>query len=144
MNVFSNRRIVVPIDFSEQADRALNLAMQIADSVDHLRAVHVAPPLVVFEPSVYEIASDAERSRRLQASFATRYADPKYRGIRFDVLFGDPGHKIAAFAEEINAGLIVMSTHGRTGLSHLLIGSVAERVVRLASCPVLILPSDST
>jgi nucleotide-binding universal stress UspA family protein len=144
MNVFANRRIVVPIDFSEEADRALNLAMQIADSVDHIRAVHVAPPLVVFEPSVYEILNDDERSERLQASFATRYADGKYRGISFDVLFGDPGQQIAIFAKEMKAGLIVMSSHGRTGLAHLLIGSVAERVLRLASCPALILRSDLT
>jgi universal stress protein A len=60
------------------------------------------------------------------------------------VLFGDPGQQIAIFAKEMKAGLIVMSSHGRTGLAHLLIGSVAERVLRLASCPVLILRSDLT
>ena len=142
MNVFGNQRIVVPIDFSEEADRALNFAMQIAGSADDIQAVHVAPPLIVFEPSVYEILNDSERSERLKAAFATRYADAKYRGIPFEVLFGDPGQKIANFAKEIKAGLIVMSSHGRTGLAHLLIGSVAERVVRLASCPVLILRSE--
>jgi nucleotide-binding universal stress UspA family protein len=59
--------------------------------------------------------------------------------VRFEVLFGDPGHEIAQFAKERGAGMIVMSSHGRTGLAHLLIGSVAERVVRLAQCPVLVL-----
>jgi nucleotide-binding universal stress UspA family protein len=55
------------------------------------------------------------------------------------VRFGDPGREIAAHAEELHAELIVMPSHGRTGLSRLFIGSVAERVVRLAHCPVLIL-----
>ena len=59
--------------------------------------------------------------------------------VDFHVRFGDPGREIAAFAESQHADLIVMPSHGRTGLSRILIGSVAERVVRLAHCPVLIL-----
>ena len=142
MSLFANSRIVVPIDFSEQADRALETAMQVAANVNHIRAVHVAPPLLMFEPSVYEVLSDSERSKRLKESFAKRYADPKYHGVQFDVLFGDPGQMIVDFAKEIGAELIVMPSHGRTGLARLLIGSVAERVVRLAPCPVLILRSQ--
>ncbi|MEZ6094353.1 MAG: universal stress protein [Pirellulaceae bacterium] len=58
-------------------------------------------------------------------------------------MFGDPGSEITRFAKENDAGLIVISSHGRTGVSRLLLGSVAERVVRLAPCPVLVLRDDS-
>ncbi len=55
------------------------------------------------------------------------------------IRFGDPGHEIARYAEQISAGLIVVSSHGTSGLERLLIGSVADRVVRLARCAVLVL-----
>lgn len=56
-----------------------------------------------------------------------------------EVRIGDPGVEIVKVATELKAGLIVMPSHGRTGLKHLLLGSVAERVVRTATCPVLVL-----
>ena len=77
----------------------------------------------------------ATRSRR----FASGSRNTSFEKVDFQVRFGDPGREIAAFAEKLHAELIVMPSHGRTGLSRSLIGSVAERVVRLAHCPVLIL-----
>ena len=71
--------------------------------------------------------------------FASRFAQTPFEKVDFQVRFGDPGREIAALAEELHAELNVMPSHGRTGLSRLFIGSVAERVVRLAHCPVLIL-----
>jgi nucleotide-binding universal stress UspA family protein len=140
MNKFANDLIVVPIDFSEEADRAVDCALDLADQPSQITAVHVAPPLITFEPAiVYDVIGDEERREQLQAAFSKRYADPKYREVRFQVRFGDPGHEIVDFAKEMNAGLIVMPSHGRTGLAHVLLGSVAERVVRLAKCPVLVL-----
>jgi len=59
--------------------------------------------------------------------------------LKIEVRFGDPGHEIVEYAREIEAGLVVMASHGQSALRHLLIGSVAERVVRLAHCPVLVL-----
>ncbi len=59
--------------------------------------------------------------------------------MNVEILIGDPGHEIANYAEELDAGLVVVASHGQTGLRHLLLGSVAERVVRLAKCPVLVL-----
>ena len=73
-----------------------------------------------------------------QGTGAEAAAAAKRHRITYPVL-GDPGHQIAEFAKEAGAGLIVMPSHGRTGLTHLLIGSVAERVVRFAHCPVLVL-----
>jgi nucleotide-binding universal stress UspA family protein len=66
-------------------------------------------------------------------------ADPRYEGVNIRIDFGDPGQQIAAFARDIHADLIVLPSHGRTGLARLMIGSVAERVVRLSHCPVLVL-----
>ena len=59
MSLFANSRIVVPIDFSEQADRALETAMQVAANVNHIRAVHVAPPLLMFERTYFAANGEA-------------------------------------------------------------------------------------
>ncbi len=140
MNQFADKPIVVPIDFSDEATGAVDQALQIAGAAEHVTAIHVAPSLTALEPAIaYHVIDDSERQRNLTAAFAKRHGDSKYRGVRFEVRFGDPGQEIAEFARSLNAGLIVMPSHGRTGLAHLLIGSVAERVVRLASCPVLVL-----
>ncbi|MEO1069387.1 MAG: universal stress protein [Cyanobacteria bacterium J06638_6] len=62
-----------------------------------------------------------------------------YEGVEIVTLMGDPGIQIIDYAQESAADLIVMPSHGHKGLTRLLMGSVAERVVRLANCPVLIL-----
>jgi nucleotide-binding universal stress UspA family protein len=139
MNRFAQTLIVAPIDYSEESDRALDYALDLANSPDQVRVVHVAEPLIIYEPAVYEIMSDDDRRAGLVEAFRKRYSAPKYQGLKFDVRFGDPGQEIVEFAKELGAGLIVMSSHGRTGLRRLLIGSVAERVIRLADCPVLVL-----
>jgi nucleotide-binding universal stress UspA family protein len=140
MNRFANDKILAPIDFSDEADRAVDMALEIAGSPSNVTAIHVAPPILTFEPvAVYGMISDDERREHLQIALRKRYADPKYRGVQFHVCFGDAGHEIVDFAKEARVGLIVMPSHGRTGFAHILLGSVAERVVRLAPCPVLVL-----
>jgi nucleotide-binding universal stress UspA family protein len=140
MNRFVDKPIVVPIDYSEESTGAIDVALEIAASPEQITAVHVAPPLTAFEPGVaWPVIDDEDRQVNLEKAFERRHADPTYQGVRFEVRFGDPGHEIADLAKSLGAGLIVMPSHGRTGLAHLLIGSVAERVVRLAHCPVLVL-----
>ena len=140
MTTFSKQRIIVPIDFSDDADRAVDVSLEIASVPSLVTAVHVAAPLATLEPGVvWEMMNDETRLKQLNEAFHKRYHDPQYSPIGFEVRFGDPGNEITSYAEEAKAGLIVMPSHGRTGLSHLLIGSVAERVVRLAHCPVLVL-----
>jgi nucleotide-binding universal stress UspA family protein len=80
-----------------------------------------------------------KRARDAEKALRERMRDDKYRAVQIDIKFGDPGHRIADLAKELKTDLIVMPSHGRTGLSHLLIGSVAERITRLSHCPVLIL-----
>jgi len=141
MNRYANAKLLVPIDFSQEADAALDAALEITAAGEFITAVHVAPPIGAFEPGVVYMATDAERVETLLHTIQRRYAGPKYRGIKFEVLFGDPGHEIAEYAKTAGTGLIVMPSHGRTGLAHLLIGSVAERVIRHAHCPILVLRS---
>ncbi|HEY5615461.1 MAG TPA: universal stress protein [Bacteroidota bacterium] len=64
------------------------------------------------------------------------------RSLKIEVRYGSPAVEIVRAAEDLHADLIVMSTHGRTGMSHVLLGSVAERVVRYAKCPVLTVKPD--
>ena len=139
MKLFANAIIVVPIDFSEEADQALATAIGIAATPEQIRAVHVAPLISVFEPGVVYAASDDLRRENLLQVILHRYADPQFKSVGFEVLFGDPGHEIVDFAKHIDAGLIVMPSHGRTGRERILLGSVAERVIRLANCPVLVM-----
>lgn len=141
MKRFADKPIVAPVDFTDESDHSVDLALDIAGSPEFVTVLHVAPPLVAFEPAIVAIISDEERREQILAAARSRFSDAKYRGIHFDTRFGDPAHEIADAAQEKSAGLIVMPSHGRTGLAHLLMGSVAERVVRLAHCPVLVLRS---
>jgi nucleotide-binding universal stress UspA family protein len=132
--------VVVPFDFSEQSDPGLESAQVFVASVTWLHVVHVLPTIELAEPGViWETIDDDARRRHVEAAFRERFAKTPFENVDFQVRFGDPGREIAAFAEKLHADLIVMPSHGRTGLSRLFIGSVAERVVRLAHCPVLIL-----
>jgi nucleotide-binding universal stress UspA family protein len=132
--------VVVPFDFSEQSDPGLESAQVFVASVAGLHVVHVLPTIELAEPGViWETIDDDARRRHTEAAFRERFAKTPFEKVDFQVRFGDPGREIAAFAEKLHADLIVMPSHGRTGLSRLFIGSVAERVVRLAHCPVLIL-----
>jgi nucleotide-binding universal stress UspA family protein len=139
MDPFGRLRIVVPIDFSTESDRALELALRISESPSNIRVLHVCPSPILYEPAaVFVMPQDGIR-KQYQESFHRRFAHRNFDDLELDLRFGDPPTQIARYAETYNAGLIVMPSHGRTGFSHLLIGSTAERTVRLAPCPVLVL-----
>jgi nucleotide-binding universal stress UspA family protein len=135
--------IVVAIDFSEPAHRALDLATDLArqsgGTVHLVHAFHVplagpVPDMVVVPPDA--LAWARERSAaELEAMLARLRAD----GVpaRIHLRAGQPVHEIVEAAREVGADLIVMGTRGRGALAHLLLGSVAERTLRLAPCPVL-------
>jgi nucleotide-binding universal stress UspA family protein len=132
--------VVVPFDFSEQSDQSLQSAQEFVESLAGLHVVYVLPTIELAEPGViWETIDDDARRGHAEVAFRERFAQTPFAKVDFQVRFGDPGREIGAFAEQLQAELIVMPSHGRTGLSRLFIGSVAERVVRLAHCPVLIL-----
>ncbi len=132
--------VVVPVDFSEDSLVAVNTALEIAAAASGVHVIHVLPELSPLEPGeLWETIDERTRTEHAEKALRERLAGPKYADLKIEILFGDPGHSIAKRAAELQADLIVMPSHGRTGLAHLLIGSVAERVVRLAHCPVLVL-----
>ena len=134
------RRVLVPHDFSTHADRALAVAADLAAGPrSKLMILHVITPVYPSEGGVgwYPDASLLASERRRLQKLAARVV--KRRGVRADcrVEVGAPLERIIAAARGVDS--IVMATAGRTGFSRLLIGSVAEQVVRHAPVPVLTL-----
>jgi nucleotide-binding universal stress UspA family protein len=133
------KNVVVPIDFSDESFAALTTARELVADPSSLHLVHVLPYLEVTEPGViWEAIDDASRRKHAEDALRERLG-ASYPGAKIFIAFGDPGREVAEYAQTSGAELIVLPSHGRTGLSRLLIGSVAERVVRLAHCPVLVL-----
>ena len=129
-------RILVPIDFSPDSLHALTYARDVAQRVGaELLLLCVMEP--IYYGAVMDFSEDLWRTSNAQLDrIAT---DLKKRGqrVRTRVQRGAPSQVIVDAAKNTGTDLIVMGTHGRTGLAHMLIGSVAERVVRTAHCPVL-------
>lgn len=140
MKRWPKSKLVVPVDFSDESFDALDQALEIVDDPSHVTLVHVRTdvPIDEFGAPLLQIDRQAQTEHALQA-LAERLTAPKFARVARTILFGDPSHEIARHAEEVGADLIVLPSHGRRGLTRLLMGSVAERVVRLAHCPVLVL-----
>jgi len=138
------KHILVPTDFSEYADQALNYAIQLAQQLQaHITLLHIidTAPLGVVEgatmlpPSYWqELETDIEQ---IMEESLKRLHDVGLQGETV-IVHGVPFQTIVDTAEDKGADVIIMGTHGRTGLPHAIIGSVAEKVVRLAPCPVLV------
>ncbi|MBK6658894.1 MAG: universal stress protein [Proteobacteria bacterium] len=133
--------VLLPTDFSTHADAgcAAGIAMAQRDGAKVI-ALHVLPlsdlvmgeyPITMVDQLQAELMGDAEQ--RMQ-----RWKDQQAMAVETLVVWGNPALDICRIAEERKADLIVTSTHGRTGLAHLVMGSVAERVVRHAPCSVLV------
>jgi len=138
------RSILNPIQFDDPSLLALGIARQIA--VHHsaiLHLLHVAPKLrAIGEPEVSEdVHSVAEENARarLQEIASRHLADVRYQIHTAAASERALAKAVVRVAAEVDADLIVLKTHGRKGLSHLILGSVAEEVVRTAPCPVLTL-----
>ena len=132
---------VVPWDFSEQSRESLGKAVEMIGDLEKIRIVHVTTPLSAVEYGViWNTLHEDTVVSRLEEEFRRQMKDfTDADKLNFHVMFGDPGIKICAFAKEVDASLVVMPSHGRTGMSRMLMGSVAERVVRFAPCPVLVI-----
>lgn len=144
MKNITDEPVIVPWDFSDESKKALDQAIELVKSPDQITVVHVTPYPPATEYSVIWGTYNEDQIRdNLVKSFRKEMPGEKYAKLKFTSLFGDPGTGIVKLAKDLNAGLIVISSHGRTGISRLLLGSVAERVVRLAPCPILVLRSSS-
>ncbi len=138
-------RILVPTDFSPTADAALDYAFGLAEKFGaSIQLLHVLEDPFVYEGisgEGYIAEAPAIRTAMLNDAHAklrqrAGAGGPKIK-VEAEVLFGHGARSIAEYAAERVVDLIVMGTHGRTGVAHLLLGSVAERIVRTAPCPVL-------
>jgi len=138
-------RILVPTDFSDTSDAALTYARTLADSLGaSLHLVHVFDDpygnalVAEMSPSVYDSMRATELSqarRRLLRRLPP--ADRKQFHGSTAIVTGSPAQAIVDYATDRGMDLIVIGTHGRSGFAHLILGSVAEQVVRTATCPVL-------
>ncbi len=139
-NVLTAGKIVVPIDFSDESFSALDQALILADKPSNVHVLHALEMLAAMEPGiVWAQVHDEERRIQVTEALKDRLSGEKYQGVKLVVEFGDPGHCIADYAQDNSAELIVISSQGRTGVKRLMLGSVAERVIRLSHCPVLVL-----
>jgi nucleotide-binding universal stress UspA family protein len=139
-------RILVPVDFSPPSDRAFRYAARLASRFGAaMELVHVVDdPLAsgawtaeVYVPNMPEVLDNL--LREAEKRLTTMKLEAANQGVHAEihVLTGQPAHAIVEHAGTGGFDLIVMGTHGRTGFSHLFVGSVAERVIRTAPCPVL-------
>ena len=140
----ATQHFLVPIDFSEYANQALDYALTLAGKLGaRVTLLYVIQPLqlggvdmgVTLHATYFQ---DLEAEiRRDMASLLERVTTA---GLDGDIVIvhGVPFHEIIEVAKTQQVNLIVMGTHGRTGFQYVLLGSVAEKVVRLAPCPVLV------
>ncbi len=135
MNV---KNILFPTDFSHTGDAALKLATSLArDSNATLHIVHVEePPKAYGGGEMYYGMIEPDTEQQQKMLLEVKPTDPDVK-CEHHLISGEPAKALARFAKENDVDLIVMGTHGRTGLMRLLMGSVAEAVVRRAHCPVL-------
>ncbi|EEF62863.1 universal stress protein [Pedosphaera parvula] len=141
---FQLKNIMVPVDFSEFSKRALEYALPLAEKFGaKIILVHVIEP--TFYPDNVMIPAETEEVNAIMASEGRKMLDQlgaeKIKsGIDSQKIIttGRPYNEIIQAAASQHADLIIMATHGYTGLKHMFMGSTAERVVRHAPCPVLV------
>jgi universal stress protein A len=135
-------RILVPSDFSDPSRKALKYAARLAAQFGskitllHVLEPSMSPDFASF-PLVLEEEKVVEGARQRLLSLAKAHLDGRYLAA-LEVRSGNPFHEIAEAARELSMDLIVMATHGYTGVKRVLLGSTTERVVRYAQCPVLV------
>jgi nucleotide-binding universal stress UspA family protein len=141
------KRIIVATDFSELSDEAVETAVALAhESGAILDLVHVATEIAYAVPPPMDVLSVPVDTSSVVRAASTRLAEEeeRVRGLGVvcegNVLVGRAETEIIDHADKTRSDLIVLGTHGRTGLGHALLGSTAEKVVQHAHCPVLTVP----
>ena len=137
------KTILVPSDFSECSDAALRYGLELARRFDaRLHLLHVVQdPLTQpwaaegFSAPLFEVVADWRKEAMERLAALVPAADATRVTVEATVAF--PFNEIIRCATENNIDLIVMGTHGRGGMSHMLLGSIAEKVIRRSPCPVL-------
>ena len=137
--------LLVPHDLSPLGDRTLARIARMGLAAERVHLAHVLPRFDRRHPAVlYSRDEDEPRRAHALATLRDRASIAPFPDAVPHVVIGDPAVRIVDLARELGVGLIAMSTHGRTGVQRMLLGSVAEHVVRFAPCPVLVLPAAVT
>ncbi len=140
MSGLESKKTVVPFDFSDLSIAAVDCAVQITGKDGTVEVVHVLAQMSAMEPGLmYGMPPDETRIAGIIEKLQQQFVGDKYSTLTMHCLVGDTGREITEFAEREGADLIVIPSHGYGFVKHVLLGSVAERVVRLAHCPVLVL-----
>jgi len=136
-----NGKILVPFDFSAPSHAAIDKAIEIAGSASNVHVLHVLAPFVPLAPEGVPIewVDETKRMQHAVDMLHKELSEKRYAGVTEEVLVGDAGTVVVDRAESLTADLIVVPSHGRSGLTRMLLGSVAERILRLSKCPVLVL-----
>ncbi len=136
--------ILVPYDFSDHSLRAVDQALEMCENSSQVHVIHVLPYLIPAEPGViWADIDDSQRIEHAKRALDDALKGAAYTGTQRHVLVGDAGGVCVEQAEKLKADMIVLPSHGRTGVNRLLLGSIAERIVRLAKCPVLVIKLNS-
>src|SRR5574341_1445576 len=138
------KQIMLPIDFSEHCDRTAEYAAwfaTVSGGTIHLVHVIANPADPFYEPQAvvhWELVEHAEKKARAEIEAAAHRCLPAACRWKSHIFHGDPYEHLMKAADELKPDIIVMSSHGRGGVLHLVIGSVNEKMVRHAPCPVLV------
>ena len=139
MSWLPKKTVLVPVDFSTASADALQTAMQLVAEPKDLHVLYVTTPVALMSPEGWATDNAPARTQaaaeQLSKFLASHHASEVTQLIRE----GDPGLMIADYADEAHADLIVMPSHGYHGVARVLLGSVTERVLRHAKCPILVL-----
>lgn len=141
MTWFQKKVVIAPVDFSVESIAAVDVALDAVTDAAGLHILHVLPVHIPTDPANWDPRHEQSRKEAAEQTLREHFGGDKFRGANTLVLFGDAGQEITDYALRHQADLIVLPSHGRTGLKRLLLGSTAERVCRYAHCPVLVLRS---
>lgn len=139
MSWLPKKTVLVPVDFSTASADALRTAMQLVAHPNDLHVLYVASPAGLFSPEGWatdDAPARAQAAAQQLSKFLTSHHASEVTQL---IREGDPGLTIADYADEARADLIVMPSHGHQGVARVLLGSVTERVLRHAKCPILVL-----
>lgn len=134
------KTVVVPIDFSDSSADAVRTALELAEQAAGVHVIHVLLPLDYLSPgAVFATVTDETRETAAAKHLEEFLQRLGTTDVSRHITIGDPGLEITEYATQHHADLIVVPSHGYHGIKRFVLGSVAERVIRHADCPVLVL-----